>query len=147
MGSLNDLVHLFLDRASKRLNKSIVGIEDRATQAMMQYHWPGNIRELQNILERAAVLSRDQIIRLENLPVIFADLALHGGSAEESSGDSSFQSQREKHVNQVEKGLLKRYLKEADGNVSAAARRASVPRRTFYRLLSRHDLKGADFQN
>ncbi len=43
---------------------------------MRQYHWPGNIRELQNIIERAAVLTHDEVIHLDNLPVIFAELAL-----------------------------------------------------------------------
>ena len=141
--SLDELVHNFLDRASKRLNKSIMGIEDRALAAMHQYHWPGNIRELQNVIERSAVLSQDSVIRLENLPVIFAELALGEGSGE--AAEVTFRSQREKHVGQVEKGLLKRYLQETRGNVSAAARKANIPRRTFYRLLERHNLKGPDF--
>ena len=141
--SLDELVHNFLDRASKRINKSILGIEDRALAAMHQYHWPGNIRELQNVLERSAVLSQDSVIRLENLPVIFAELAL--GERGEPSAEITFRSQREKHVGQVEKGLLKRYLQETGGNVSAAARKANIPRRTFYRLLERNNLKGPDF--
>lgn len=143
--SLDELVHNFLDRASKRINKSIMGIEDRALAAMHQYHWPGNIRELQNVLERSAVLSQDSVIRLENLPVIFAELAL--GEGAEPSAETTFRSQREKHVGQVEKGLLKRYLQESGGNVSAAARKANIPRRTFYRLLERNNLKGPDFQS
>lgn len=142
--SLDELVHNFLDRASKRLNKSIMGIEDRALAAMHQYHWPGNIRELQNVLERSAVLSQDSVIRLENLPVIFAELAL--GESGDQAAEATFRSQREKHVGQVEKGLLKRYLQETGGNVSAAARKANIPRRTFYRLLERNNLKGPDFQ-
>jgi transcriptional regulator with PAS, ATPase and Fis domain len=141
--SLGDLVHNFLDRASKRLNKTILGIEDRALAALHQYHWPGNIRELQNVLERSAVLSQDSVIRLENLPVVFAELALNEGRG--PAAEVSFRSQREKHVGQVEKGLLKRYLQESGGNVSAAARKANIPRRTFYRLLERNNLKGPDF--
>ena len=143
--SLPELVHHFLERASKRVNKSLVGIEERATLAMRQYPWPGNIRELQNIIERAAVLTRDNVIRLENLPVVFAELALQG-SADEAGADTSFRGERERHVSQVEAGLIKRYLRETGGNVSAAARMAGVPRRTFYRMLSRHGLSGADFQ-
>lgn len=142
--SLDELVHNFLDRASKRINKNIRGIEDRALAAMHQYHWPGNIRELQNVLERSAVLSQDSVIRLENLPVIFAELSLSEGGVQPT--EITFRSQREKHVGQVEKGLLKRYLQETGGNVSAAARKANIPRRTFYRLLERNNLKGPDFQ-
>ncbi|BCA79212.1 sigma 54-interacting transcriptional regulator [Desulfuromonas sp. AOP6] len=144
--SLEHLVTHFLLRASKRLNKPIVGIEDRAIDAMRQYPWPGNIRELQNIIERAAVLSQDRIIRLENLPVVFAELALKTPATGGEEADVSFRSQRDKHLSHMEKGLIKRYLQEAGGNVSAAARTAGIPRRTFYRLLDRHGLKGSDFQ-
>jgi DNA-binding NtrC family response regulator len=147
MESLKDLVDLFLDRASKRVNKTIMGIEDRALHSMHQYHWPGNIRELQNIIERAAVLTQDSIIRLENLPVIFAELAMQESGGEAASGENDFQSQRNRHLSQIEKSLLKRYLKESEGNVSEAARQAKVPRRTFYRLLTRYGIKGADFNN
>jgi transcriptional regulator with PAS, ATPase and Fis domain/iron only hydrogenase large subunit-like protein len=147
MESLDDLLQLFIDRASRRVNKTIVRIEERAIQAMRQYHWPGNIRELQNIIERAAVLTQDSIIRLENLPVIFAELALRDPRGEAAPIENDFNSQREKHLGQIEKTLIKRFLKDAGGNVSEAARQAKVPRRTFYRLLTRYGIKGADFQD
>jgi DNA-binding NtrC family response regulator len=143
--SLPELLHHFLERASNRVNKTLVGIDERAIMAMRQYHWPGNIRELQNIIERAAVLTQDNVIRLENLPVIFAELALHGPATEDGN-EITFRGEREKHVSQVEAGLIKRYLRETGGNVSAAARQARIPRRTFYRLLSRYGISGNDFQ-
>ncbi|AMV72896.1 iron-sulfur cluster-binding sigma-54-dependent transcriptional regulator [Desulfuromonas sp. DDH964] len=142
--SLPGLVEHFLARASKRVNKTLLGIEERAIQAMQCYPWPGNIRELQNIIERAAVLTQDQVIRLENLPVVFAELSL-GETAGAGKQPGSFRGQREKHLSQVEKGLIKRYLQESAGNVSEAARRAGIPRRTFYRLLSRYNIQGRDF--
>ncbi len=103
LDSLDELLQTFIAKASTRVNKTLVGIEDRAIYAMRQYHWPGNIRELQNIIERAAVLTHDEVIRLENLPVIFGELALQ--SPDVSSQDS-LRSQRQKHVNQVERNLL-----------------------------------------
>lgn len=144
--SIPALSHHFIIRACNRLNKTIRGIDDRAISAMMQYRWPGNIRELQNIIERAAVLAQDDIIRLENLPVVFAELAMRGEGSREESGDDALRTQRDKHLNQVEKGLLKHYLQGAHGNVSLAARKAKIPRRTFYRMLSRHSLQGDDFR-
>ncbi len=146
LDALPDLVHHFINRVGKRLNRSIEGIEDQAIDAMCHYPWPGNIRELQNIIERAAVLSQDQILRLEHLPVVFSQLA-HGSPPTDSSGQNgTFRNQREHHLAEVEKNLIERYLKETGGNVSAAARKAQIPRRTFYRLLDRYQIKGADFQ-
>ena len=110
---------------------------------MRQYHWPGNIRELQNIIERAAVLTHDEIIRLENLPVIFGELVLQ---SPDKTSRNSLRSQRQKHVNQVEKDLLTQYLRAAEGNVSSAARLAEIPRRTFYRMLNRNGLNSANFK-
>ena len=144
LDSLDELLQTFIAKASTRVNKTLVGIEDRAIYAMSQYHWPGNIRELQNIIERAAVLTHDEVIRLENLPVIFGELVFQ--SPDETSQDS-LRSQRQKHVNQVERNLLTRYLRETDGNTSAAARLAGIPRRTFYRMLSRNGLNGSDFKS
>jgi transcriptional regulator with PAS, ATPase and Fis domain/NAD-dependent dihydropyrimidine dehydrogenase PreA subunit len=143
LDSLDELLQTFIAKASTRVNKTLVGIEDRAIYAMHQYHWPGNIRELQNIIERAAVLTHDEVIRLENLPVIFGELVFQ--SPDETSQDS-LRSQRQKHVNQVERNLLTRYLRETDGNTSAAARLAGIPRRTFYRMLSRNGLNGSEFK-
>jgi len=144
LDSLDELLQTFIAKASTRVNKTLVGIEDRAIYAMSQYHWPGNIRELQNIIERAAVLTHDEVIRLENLPVIFGELVFQ--APDETSHDS-LRSQRQKHVNQVERNLLTRYLRETDGNTSAAARLAGIPRRTFYRMLSRNGLNGSDFKS
>lgn len=145
--SLPQLVHHFLAAASKRLNKPIRGIEDRAISAMMRYPWPGNIRELQNIIERASVLTQDNVIRLENLPTVFLNLAADTTSAkEEDTAQASFRGQRDQQLQAVEFSLIRKYLEEASGNVSLAARNANIPRRTFYRLLQRHELKGREFK-
>jgi transcriptional regulator with PAS, ATPase and Fis domain len=143
LDSLDELIQVFIAKASTRVNKTLSGIEERAIQAMRQYHWPGNIRELQNIIERAAVLTHDEIIRLENLPVIFGELVLQ---SPDKTSRNSLRSQRQKHVNQVEKDLLTQYLRAAEGNVSSAARLAEIPRRTFYRMLNRNGLNSANFK-
>jgi DNA-binding NtrC family response regulator/iron only hydrogenase large subunit-like protein len=138
--SIPHLAHCFLEKARNKLNKTIVGIEERAIKAMLQYPWPGNIREMQNVIERAAVLTHDKIIKLGNLPLVFAENYVE---QEIQVPDlKSFKNERESHVTRVEKKLIQRYLSEAEGNVSKAARLANIPRRSFYRLLERHDLKG-----
>jgi transcriptional regulator with PAS, ATPase and Fis domain/iron only hydrogenase large subunit-like protein len=142
--SLEELLQSFIAKASTRVNKQLLGIEDRAVAAMRRYHWPGNIRELQNIIERAAVLTHDEIIRLDNLPVVFGEL-LQQTPDEQSR--SSLRSQRQKQVSQVEKKLLMRSLGEAGGNVSQAARQAGIPRRTFYRMLNRNGIDSSHFKS
>lgn len=134
------LAHHFLEKARKKLNKNIIAIEDRAISAMLSYHWPGNIREMQNVIERSAVLALDNVIRLENMPAVFSDLSTEAVLGRENL--QSFRAERDPHVSKVERALIKRYLAEAGGNVSRAAQLANIPRRTFYRILEKHGLKG-----
>ena len=138
--SIPQLAHYFLEKARNKLNKNIVGIEERAINAMVKYPWPGNIREMQNVIERAAVLTHDEIIKLGNLPLAFAESYAEEG--EDVIDLRSFKKEREPHVLRVEKKLIQRYLADAEGNVSKAAQLANIPRRTFYRLLDKHGLKG-----
>ncbi len=147
LNSIPQLVDHFLNRAARRLNKTIHKIDQPALQALMCYHWPGNIRELQNIIERAVVLSPDQIIHLEQLPVIFGDLLRKqqaGGTLEINDG---LRQQRNQLVGKVEADLLIHYLKESRGNVSAAARLAEIPRRTFYRMLERNKILSQSYRS
>ena len=141
--SVPELARHFLDKARKKLNKNISGIEDRAVKAMQHYPWPGNIREMQNVIERSAVLVKDGIIRLENLPNIFIDTYESCPDVDVNRRRVSFKAERELQVVRTEKNIIARYLEEADGNVSKAARLANIPRRSFYRLLEKHGIEVA----
>ncbi|MFA7405000.1 MAG: sigma 54-interacting transcriptional regulator [Pelobacteraceae bacterium] len=139
--SVPELARHFLDKARKKLNKTIAGIEDRAVKAMQHYPWPGNIREMQNVIERSAVLVKDGVIRLENLPTIFTDTYESCLDIDVNRRRVSFKAERELQVVRTEKNIIVRYLEETDGNVAKAARLANLPRRTFYRLLEKHGIE------
>jgi transcriptional regulator with PAS, ATPase and Fis domain/Fe-S-cluster-containing hydrogenase component 2 len=139
--SVPELARHFLDKARKKLNKTIAGIEDRAVKAMQYYPWPGNIREMQNVIERSAVLVKDGVIRLENLPTVFSDTYESRPDIDIIRRQVSFKAERELQVVRTEKNIILRYLEETDGNVAKAARLASLPRRSFYRLLEKHGIE------
>jgi DNA-binding NtrC family response regulator len=141
VASIPALAQHFLEKARTKLNKNISGIEERAVKAMQHYPWPGNIREMQNIIERSSVLAKDGIIRLENLPTIFANTYERCADGEVNRRRSSFKAERELHVGRTEKNLIARYLEETGGNVAKAARLANIPRRSFYRLLVKHGIE------
>jgi len=65
------LVHHFLNRYTSEMNKRILGITNGAMRAMLHYEWPGNIRELENVIERAVIFAEDRKISVQDLP--FAD--------------------------------------------------------------------------
>jgi transcriptional regulator with PAS, ATPase and Fis domain/iron only hydrogenase large subunit-like protein len=139
--SVPELASHFLDKARKKLNKTIAGIEDRAVKAMQHYPWPGNIREMQNVIERSAVLAKDGIIRLENLPTIFTDTYESCPDMDVKRCRVSFKAERELQVIRTERHIIERYLEETNGNVAKAARLANLTRRTFYRLLEKHGIE------
>ncbi|MDD5286597.1 MAG: sigma 54-interacting transcriptional regulator [Desulfuromonadaceae bacterium] len=143
--SIPILAQHFLEKASAKLNKKIVSIEMRAIKAMMDYPWSGNIREMQNVIERAAVLTQDDTIRLEHLPHSFVDNYTEG-SNDRSVTQASFQASRERHVGKVEKDLIQQYLTQVNGHVSKAAKLADIPRRSFYRLMKKYGLNGREIK-
>jgi iron only hydrogenase large subunit-like protein len=145
--SIPALAHYFLEKTRTKLNKNISGIEDRAVKAMQHYPWPGNIREMQNIIERSSVLVKDSVIRLENLPTIFTNIYERCADGEVNRRRASFKAERELHVGRTEKNLIARYLEETGGNVAKAARLANIPRRSFYRLLTKHGIEVVRTQN
>jgi transcriptional regulator with GAF, ATPase, and Fis domain len=74
------LVNFFISRFGKSLGKEIRGVSQKSMASLTQYHWPGNIRELQNVIERAAVLSKGPIVQVDDT-VLRADETVEGDSA------------------------------------------------------------------
>jgi DNA-binding NtrC family response regulator len=141
--SLPELAQRQLGRAGRRLNKRLTAIDPAAMKVLARYHWPGNIRELAGVIEQAATLCEGTLLRAEHLPPGLAEASLQ--PERDAANDVDFRTRRGRQLERVEKSLLERYLRETGGNVSAAAQRANLPRRTFYRLLERHDIKRRDF--
>ncbi len=77
-GDIPLLVKHFLDIYNKENNKNIKQVSDEVIELMERYHWPGNIRELENLIERAVVLSRGDIITMDSIPPFLLDSSSTG---------------------------------------------------------------------
>ncbi|RMG64266.1 MAG: AAA family ATPase [Calditrichaeota bacterium] len=119
----------FLKLAIAKTNKKVDSISTRAMDYLCHYDWPGNLRELQGVMERAVILCNGPQIEPEHLPISVQKepplLPLN----------QPFQEARRQLLNRFEKEALQHLLRETGGNVSQAARKAGLPRRTFYRLM------------
>ena len=62
------LVHHFLDKYTRQMNKRVLGITNGALRAMLNHQWRGNVRELENVIERAVIFAQDRQIGVEDLP-------------------------------------------------------------------------------
>ncbi|MBI4469137.1 MAG: sigma 54-interacting transcriptional regulator [Acidobacteria bacterium] len=134
------LADYFLQRARAKVNKRVEAISPRALGLFRNYHWPGNLRELENIIERAVVLSSSSMIEPEDLPLHVQEDGMN------FEADHGFMSAKAQAVEQFESRALSRYLIEARGNITRAAELANIPRRTFHRLIAKHKLSGNQFK-
>jgi transcriptional regulator with PAS, ATPase and Fis domain len=120
------------DRVPRLSDASIAFLRSRA--------WRGNVRELQNVIEHVAVLAEpDQIIQPNDIPV-YDDGSEWPADTVVSSGvmDEAYHAAKDRVVAQFEKEYLTRLVTRAGGNMSKAARLASIDRTTLYRLMDKH---------
>jgi len=127
------LAEYFLQRACAKVNKRVEAISPDAMALLRGYAWPGNLRELENIVERAVVLASPQVIQSEHLPIHVQ----HVSSGKKQSGLRQSKSQA---IEQFERHAIASYLLQANGNVSRAAAMANIPRRSFHRLMAKYKL-------
>ena len=127
------LAEYFLQRARAKVNKRVESVSPEAVELLKSYAWPGNLRELENIIERAVVLTSSHAIEVEHLP-------LHVQEVTSGKLQTGFGPAKSRAVEQFERQALSSYLLQADGNVSRAASLANIPRRSFHRLMAKYKL-------
>jgi transcriptional regulator of acetoin/glycerol metabolism len=108
----------------------------------MQYPWPGNIRELENVIERAISLSDDGLVRSEHLPddVIYAVKPDHARYLFKNHQEDSF------NLENSEYHLIVSSLEKCGGHVNAAAELLGISRRTLYRKIDKYNLNCEDYR-
>ena len=136
------LAYHFLRKAEAKVNKKVDRVSPEALDMMKRYAWPGNLRELENSIERAVVLASGRQIEVAHLPFHLQEL-----DPLRVAPEGSFLEAKERMISLFERDALIRFLTEARGNISAAARKAGITRRNFHRLLLKHAIKGARYQN
>ncbi|MCK4261858.1 sigma-54-dependent Fis family transcriptional regulator [bacterium] len=134
------LAYHFLRRYSQELTKGVSEISPEALGLMLEYDWPGNIRELENAIERAMVLSKGNTLSVETLPLV-------SSSQEAEVGDEniSYQEAKKAVLESFERRFFTRILKEAGGNVSQAARQAQIDRKNLYQKMKELRLNPKDY--
>jgi len=151
------LVDHFIARFNERLKKQITGIESEALERLIAYNWPGNIRELENVIERTILFCEGPLIRLVDLPAEFSKIAPEPSQPEMPAmatavvrptspaptpappsvippvGDEvgSLKEAVRVETERVERELIQRALDETGGNVTQAARKLQISRKSL----------------
>ncbi|MGO9566645.1 MAG: sigma-54-dependent transcriptional regulator [Desulfomonilaceae bacterium] len=123
------LVTYFLRRFARETNREVDAVSDDAMKMLLDYDWPGNIRELENVVERAVVTSKKRVLATES----FAYLNPGGVSVGISSAPRSLEEAEIAHIRQI--------LDEQDWNISHAAKVLQVDRTTLHKKIRRYCLE------
>jgi transcriptional regulator with PAS, ATPase and Fis domain len=112
---------------------------DELSARLKDYEWPGNIRELINVLERMLILHQDRYSGQDILDNSIEDLAIHHSSEASSVGPKQVEmiEKKLKAREKIQRDLMLEALKKTRGNVTAAAKLLEIPRSTFYKRLQK----------
>lgn len=136
---LPHLVDLFLTNLNAKYGKTVSGVHPEAKNCLRSYHWPGNLRELENILERAYILEPGNLLMPEGFPQALMN-ASESGRAIDSREDLPLAKARQLAIDEFERLYLIKLLKKHKGRINSSAAEAEITPRQLSRLISRHGL-------
>lgn len=122
------LIRHFLARTAAECGKPMPSIEPKANECLARYGWPGNIRELQNVIQSAVILCRDNTITVADMPPRVT-------GAQNISGAFDEVAARRLTLDEVEREYIRAVLAQVSGNKTEAAAILQVDRKTLYRKL------------
>lgn len=127
--------HYFLETANAELERNVRGFSPEVMEAILNYEWPGNIRELKNMVRRSVLLETEPYLTMENLPEM---TNLHNESDMVQEAEPM---DLKSLAVQSEKALIARTLKEVKFNKSKAARILKIDRSTLYNKIRKYELE------
>jgi len=137
-GDIVVLVNHFIEKFNKKIGTEIKGATKKALKSIYDYDWPGNIRELENTIERCIILTDTDEIDIDVLPesILSQDFTHHidknGAMFTEHSPIIPFEKLKEE--------AIKHALERTDGNIVEAAKKLNIGRATMYRLMEKYNL-------
>jgi DNA-binding NtrC family response regulator len=152
LGDIPILAAHFLEHHAKELGKQLTGFSPEAIDALRRYRYPGNVRELQNIIERAAVLSRRPTIGVEDLPPALqqdapASGALTLGPVPPAADDDNtpwITTTLENAMRDPERRVIQKALKANHWNRQRTADQLGINRTTLYKKMKAYGIDAAD---
>jgi len=139
------LVETFLTKLGKRYHKDIHGVNPDVMEALQRYQWPGNIRELENLMERAYILETSSVLSPESFPNELLMSNVPWGRIP-INGSVTLAQARTKGSDNIEKQYLKEILDRNAGHMKKTAHAAGISPRQLRKLCKKHELKKEQFK-
>lgn len=142
-----ELTRFFMEKYSDQMGKSIASISDEALQVLVGYDWPGNIRELENAIERAFILENSEVLSLESLPkgIVEQGQVASVPIVHIDTQLKSLSEMRKSALESIERNYLKEVLIQTRGRINKSAEIAGVSPRQMHKLLNKHHINRKDF--
>jgi transcriptional regulator with PAS, ATPase and Fis domain len=136
------LLNYFLQHYNRKFGKNIQGLSKEADELLMNYDWPGNIRELKNAIERVMILAEGNRVAAKYLPIRISEGGMLSLTTGEGSANGSFQlPPGGVSLNNVEKEIIRQALEQARGNKTTASRLLRITRDTLRYKVKKHKLE------
>ncbi|MBN1828204.1 MAG: sigma-54-dependent Fis family transcriptional regulator [Deltaproteobacteria bacterium] len=135
------LVDYFLQKFNRKLNRKVVEVDPEATSALLLYNWPGNIRELENLMERLVLLTEGNSLKLSDIPPEMREIADHAAGSETVKSGRPFKEIVKDMTGDIEKDIIGRVLDECGGNVSKAASELGLSRKGLQLKMIKYGLR------
>jgi two-component system response regulator HydG len=126
------MINAFLDQFAKEHNKPVKGITPAARKALLRHDWPGNVRELKNCIESMVVVTKKELVDVEDIPDHIS------GGTEEPGEISSLAGIT---LEEAERQLIKNTLALTNGNRTEAAKMLGIGERTLYRKINEYGMR------
>ena len=134
------LVEHFMNKYSREFNKPIKEISKDAMRKFIYYSWPGNIRELENMIQQIIVMTSTPVINTKSIQLPISELSSKEPTLE------YFKVAKKKVINSFEKSYLIQLLREYKGNVVSAAKKAGKSRTALWNLLKKYNISPKQFR-
>ncbi len=134
------LTEHFLEKFNRKNARTVTRIDPRVKELLVNYSWPGNIRELENLIERLVLIAQEDTIRLEDLPEEMIT-ASQGQSALLLETGKSFKEVIKEQTEEAERSMIARVLEECEGNVTRAAGQLGMSRKGLQLKMIKYNLR------
>ena len=139
------LIEHFLMKYNRLERRNLKNISKDSLNILMNYDWPGNIRELENIIHRAVVMKIDDIIEPNDLPATLHHLTFSAERRKRPTRDRDFSKARKTFIELFEKDFIVSSLKDHKGNVSRMAKAIRLDRRNLQRKFKMYGINPGDY--
>jgi DNA-binding NtrC family response regulator len=135
------LVDYFIQKFNQKLGLGITGMDEAVQEMLLGYRWPGNIRELENMIERMMLMAGSSVITDAEVPPEFKAELEKNVLAPDSDGKKPLKDFMRAHIEEVEKQMIIKCLEDLDGNVTRAARQMGLSRKGLQLKMIKYNLR------